>query len=83
MRLTVEEVANALETTSQTVRYGVQNSILPGSYVKADGNRRGSFIIHSTQLASYLKVSEEKAIEKAKTKSTYRGKKIGELEEGA
>ena len=66
MRLKIEEVAKVLNVSAMVVRYGMQTGSLPGSYIKASGNRRGSYIITSSQLAEHLKMPEEKVIKMAK-----------------
>lgn len=64
MKVTVEDTAKLLGVTVLVVRYGIQTNSLPGTYVKGPGNKKGSYIIHSSQLAEHLKLSEEEVLKR-------------------
>lgn len=59
MKVTVEDTAKLLGVTALVVRYGIQTNSLPGTYVKGPSNKKGSYLIYTSQLAEYMKLSEE------------------------
>ena len=52
-RITVKEAAEMLGVSVQQVRYWIRKGIVPGYYLKKDGNTNGTYLVYKGAILAF------------------------------
>ena len=52
-RITVKEASELLGVSVQQVRYWIRKGIIPGYFLKKDGNINGTYLIYKSQIQAF------------------------------
>lgn len=52
-RITVKEASELLGVSVQQVRYWIRKGIIPGYFLKKDGNTNGTYLIYKSQIQAF------------------------------